>query len=150
MPNVSTRATTVDTYHIFDYLPQTNLWEGNVFTPVCVSVRGGGRVCMAWGMSGRGVHGRGMCMGGMCGRGVHGRNMHGRGHAWHEGMCMARGCVAGDMHGWGMHGRTDGHWSGWVCLPRGCLPYIPPWTEWQTRVKTLPCRNWNAFLLNVC
>ena len=43
-----------------------------------------------------------------------------------------------------------------VCLPKGerCLPrggvcpegvcQIPPWTEWQTRVKTLPCRNYVA------
>ena len=28
------------------------------------------------------------------------------------------------------------------CLCRGCQPDTPPlWTEWQTGVKTLPCRN---------
>ena len=58
------------------------------------------------------------------------------------------------------------HWAGWVsaqegCLPRGCLPggvvcpgglpaqegwQTPPplRTEWQTGVKTLPCRNFVA------
>ena len=31
------------------------------------------------------------------------------------------------------------------CLSaRGCLPATPPWTEWQTHVKTLPCRNYVA------
>ena len=32
-----------------------------------------------------------------------------------------------------------------VCLPsrsRGCLPDTHLWTEWQTGVKTLPCRNY--------
>ena len=30
------------------------------------------------------------------------------------------------------------------CLPRGCLVDTPLWTEWQTPVKTLPCRNYVA------
>ena len=32
---------------------------------------------------------------------------------------------------------------GGVC-PGGCLPDTPLWTEWQTLVKTLPCRNYVA------
>ena len=34
-----------------------------------------------------------------------------------------------------------------VVYPGGCLPATPPpalWTEWQTHVKTLPCRNYVA------
>ena len=46
-------------------------------------------------------------------------------------------------------GRPGG---GAVCLAEGVsacqggvyLPHAPPWTEWQTRVKTLPCRNYVA------
>ena len=35
--------------------------------------------------------------------------------------------------------------QGCVCLARGlCLSDTPPWTEWQTPVKTLPCRNYVA------
>ena len=30
------------------------------------------------------------------------------------------------------------------CLPGGCLPDTPLWTEWQTGVKTLPCCNYVA------
>ena len=39
-----------------------------------------------------------------------------------------------------------------VCVPRGGLPDTPLWTEWQTGVKTLPCRNFVADgnYLNIC
>ena len=59
----------------FIYRPQTKLWKGNVFTPVCQSFCSqGGHVC------------QGACGGGMCARG----------RAWQGGACMARGaCMAG-------------------------------------------------------
>ena len=48
------------------YRPQTKLWEGNVFTPVCDSVHGGGRGSLSrWGLFG----GRG---GSLSGRPPHG------------------------------------------------------------------------------
>ena len=39
--------------------------------------------------------------------------MHGRGHAWQWGVCMAKGCMAGERAWWGawqggMHGRGRG------------------------------------------
>ena len=63
--------------------PQTKLRKGNVFTPVCDSVhggggmRGGGGACVARGacMVG-GMHGKGACIAGD----VHGRG----GHAWQK------------------------------------------------------------------
>ena len=67
--------------------------------------------------------------------------------------CSSRlgwGCLPRGLSAWGL--------SAWgVCLPWGCLPRggvclrcvcssacwdTPPWTEWQTCVKTLPCCNY--------
>ena len=55
-------------------------------------------------------------------------------------------CMGG---GWGVY--PNMHWAGGVCIPAcpwGCLPggrgCLPLWTEWQTGVKTLPCRNFVA------
>ena len=60
---------------------------------------------------------------------MHGRGMHDRGHAWQghawQGAFVVGVCMAGGMHGsWGVcdrgcawqrrvHGRRDGHCSGW-------------------------------------
>ena len=64
--------------------------------------------------------------------------------------CLLAGC--GCLHGgclprrWGLSGGYLPR--GWLprgCLPGGCLPDTPPqWTEWQTGVKSLPCRNYVA------
>ena len=66
---------------------------------------------------------------------------------WKGGVCPEEGvCLQGCLPGAG------------VCLGRACLPdTFPLWTEWQTPVKTLPCRNYVAdgnqqplSLLSVC
>ena len=65
---------------------------------------------------------------------------------------------AGGVSPWGVSARGDVypnmHWAGGVypggvstrgCLARKCVWQTPPlWTEWQTGVKTLPCRNFVA------
>ena len=51
-------------------------------------------------------------------------------------VCRGGGCLPG--------GGGSGQGG---CLPRGDVCQItspPPWTEWQTPVKTLPCRNYVA------
>ena len=107
-----------------------SLGQGNIFTPVCHSVHGGGgggvrgwKACVAGGgMCGQG--GRHAWLGGVCGRGHAwpggawpGGNMHGWGGAcvvggwcvaggcaWLGGMCGWGACMAGGMHGGGMRG----------------------------------------------
>ena len=80
----------------------------------CVSQHALGRWLSAWGMFAR----EGVCPGGVCPRG-----------------CLSGGVCLGVS--------TQGL-SAWGCLPRGvCLPH-PLWTEWQTPVKTFPCRNYVA------
>ena len=82
-----------------------SLGQGNIFTPVCHSVHGGGHAWQggmagghAWsggvlgmgGMRGQGgMHGeRGVCMAGEC--------VWQRGHAWQRGACMTKG----GRHAW--------------------------------------------------
>ena len=89
---------------LYHYCLQRSWGQGYIFTGICDSVHRG--ACMAGGVGGhvwlgacmargRGMYGRG----GMCGRGacvagrVHGRGVHGGGR-----VCMARGS---GMHGWG-------------------------------------------------
>ena len=97
--------------------------------------------CMAGGM-----HGGGTCVqGGMYGRGVHGSG----GNVW-QGVCMARGCawqrgVHGRGHAWqggmghawqeDMHGRRDGHCSGW---------YTSYWNAFLSDMKSKKCIKWES------
>ena len=109
-----------------------SLGQGNIFTPVCHSVHGGGGgrawlegVC-GWG-GGHVWPGGHAWLGGVCGRGHAwpggawpGRNMHGwgGGHVWLGGgvwlgVCMAGGHVwLGGMCGWGAC-VAGGHAWGW-------------------------------------
>ena len=121
------------------------------------AMRGGEKACVAGGrgpvwQGGGSVHGGDLYGGGavfmaegaMHGRGCVAGGVHGREHALQGGACMAGVCMAGGhawqggacMAGRGMHG--EGH----ACMALHAQP--PPWTEWQTRVKTLPCRNFVA------
>ena len=95
--------------------------------------------------------GRGVCPGeGVCPGGVSAQEgclprgggvfPWGRGSAWG---CLPRGDLSGGMSAQGWVSAPGGCLSG-GCLPRGCLPDNPPWTEWQTGVKTLPCHNYIA------
>ena len=54
--------------------------------------------------------------------------------------CLPRGGVS---WGWGVSAQGGVCIVGGVCRG-GCLPNTPPWTEWQTGVKTLPCHNYVA------
>ena len=84
-----------------------SLGQGNIFTPVCHSVHGGGGrgACVAGGRVwlGGACVARGACMaGGVCvAGGMHGQGVHGQG-----GTCMAGGghVWLGGMHGGGMRG----------------------------------------------
>ena len=121
--------------------------------------------CMTGGKHGRGGHAwqRGACMAG---------SMRSRGgirkkysaiiflveiHLARGGFCLgvsARGGVSGweSVYPGGcvwLDGVSAQGVSAWgVCLRGllgwGCLPDTPLWTEWQTPVKTLPCRNYVA------
>ena len=53
--------------------------------------------------------------------------------------CLPRGCVStwGCVCLWGVC-------QGEVCIPACTEADTPLWTEWQTGVKTLPCRNFIA------
>ena len=84
-----------------------------------------------------------------------------RGSVCPGGVSAQRGVC---LEGWGVClGVSVQGEGGWGCLLRGCLPRgvsawgegmgvfaqgvsathpLPPWTEWQTPVKTLPCRNY--------
>ena len=84
--------------NVYNYRPQTKLWEGNVFTPVCDSVHG--HVWQRGSVWQGGLHGGWVCVW--------------QGHVWWEacmagGLCVAEGaCVAGG----GCACRINGHWSG--------------------------------------
>ena len=87
------------------FLPPTNeVWEGYVFTGVCLSggvVHGGW--CVVGGMCGGGVHGGGgTCV---CGGGMRGEGMHGRVCVWQGVACMAgdTAAEAGGTHPTGMY-----------------------------------------------
>ena len=64
----------------------------------------------------------------------------------YPGECLPRGVCPGVSAQGGVYPGV----SAQGCLPRGCLPDnqgLPdnlPWTQWQTPVKTLPCRNYVA------
>ena len=58
----------------------------------------------------------------------------------HWGGCLpARGCLPGSCLPAGVCPAVVSSCR-WVCLPDP----LPPWKEWQTHVKTLPCRNYIA------
>ena len=50
-------------------------------------------------------------------------------------------CVAGGMHGRGVGCAWQVGMQGRECVWQGACKHAPLWTEWQTRVKTLPCRK---------
>ena len=57
------------------------------------------------------------------------------------------GCVpsAAVAISWGVVSVQEGGVCPGAMSARGCLPDTPPpWTEWQTGVKTLPCHNYVA------
>ena len=93
-----------------------SLGQGNIFTPVCHSVDGGGHAWLLGGM--RGCRGAYMVARGVC---VVVGGMHGcKGHAWlpggmHgcRGMCiLAGGCVVARGHAWLPGGHMHGCWGG--------------------------------------
>ena len=53
-----------------------------------------------------------------------------------QGMCVCPG-------GWCLAGGVSGQGGVYPSMHLGRYP-PPPWTEWQTGVKTLPCRNYAA------
>ena len=114
-------------------LPRVVSVQGGV-CPGGVSARGG--VCPGRGVCPRMVSARGVCPGGCL----------------PKGMCLPRGGVCQGVSAQGalsmecLPRRVSAQGSvyqGGVCPGDVCGRH-PPWTEWQTRVKTLPCRNFLA------
>ena len=114
----------------FHYRPQTKFAKV-MFSQVSVCPQGGGRVWQEGGMHGGGMRGRGACMAegmygwgeGVCGRGA----------------CVVWGCVAG-----GVHGRRDGHCSGWHASYRNVFlfTYMDPLS---LQLDTLP---WSCYRIS--
>ena len=108
---------------------------------VTVSFGGGG---VSVRVSARGcLHGD-VCKGGVC-PGVSVQGLSVQGVSAQEG-CLPRGCQPTGVRPveGGVCPGGGGVFPGWVGVcPVECLPE-PPWTEWQTGVKTLPCCNYIA------
>ena len=88
------------------YRPQTKLWEGNVFTPVCDSVHGGvslSRVslCPGWVSVQGALYPWGLCPGGSLSRGVSVQGVSVQGVSVQGGLCPGGLCPGGSLS-WGI------------------------------------------------